>query len=52
MTEKPIIEGRTIMKTVDGVITAVSAAAAIATITTSGPTERAKSNSIHSLVTD
>jgi tRNA C32,U32 (ribose-2'-O)-methylase TrmJ len=46
MTEKTIIEGRTIMKTVDGAIKDVSATVATATITTSGTTERAKSNSI------
>ncbi|MFC7078546.1 hypothetical protein [Haloarcula halophila] len=33
MTEKTIIEGRTIMKTVEGVITDVSATVATATIT-------------------
>jgi hypothetical protein len=48
--EKTIIEGRTIMKTVEGVIMNVSATVATATITTSGPTERAKSNSIPVLV--
>jgi hypothetical protein len=48
--EKTIIEGRTIMKTVEGCITLVSATDATATITTSGPTERAKSNSIPILV--
>jgi len=47
--EKTIIEGRTIMKTVEGVIMNVSATVAMATITTSGPTERAKSNSIRVL---
>jgi tRNA C32,U32 (ribose-2'-O)-methylase TrmJ len=46
MTEKTIIEGRTIMKTVEGVITDVSATVATATITTSGTTEGRKSNSI------
>jgi hypothetical protein len=46
MTEKTIIEGRTIMKTVEGVITEVSATVATATITTSGTTEGRKSNSI------
>jgi len=45
MIEKTIIEGKTIMKTVEAVITDVSATAAMATITTSG-TERGKSNSI------
>jgi hypothetical protein len=44
MTEKTIIEGRTIIKTVEGVITVVRATVATATITTSGTTERAKSN--------
>lgn len=46
MTEKTIIEGRTIMKTVDGLITDVSATVATATIKTSGTTERVKSNSM------
>lgn len=49
MTEKRIIDGRTIMKTVEGVITDVSAPVATATITTRGPTERGKSNSYPSL---
>ena len=47
MTEKTIIEGRTIMKTVEGVITDVRATVATATITTSGTTEGRKSNSIY-----
>ncbi|GCF15618.1 hypothetical protein Harman_35530 [Haloarcula mannanilytica] len=51
MTEKIIIEGRTIMKTVEEVITVVSAIAATATITTRGATERTKSNSICTVVT-
>ena len=46
MTEKTIIEGRTIMKTVERGITLVSPTDATATITTSGTTERVKSNSI------
>jgi len=46
MTEKTIIEGRTIMKTVKGVITDVRATVATATITTSGTTEGRKSNYI------
>jgi len=46
MTERTIIEGRTIMKTVEGVITDVSATVATATITTSGTTEGRKSNSM------
>lgn len=50
--EKTIIEGRTIMKTVEGAITVVSATVATATITTSGITERAKSNSIPIVVTE
>ena len=50
MAEKTIMEGKTIMKTVEGVITLVSATAATATITTSGTTERAKSNSICTVV--
>lgn len=50
MTEKTIIEGRTIMKTVEGVITDVSATVATPTITTRGPTERGKSNSISAVV--
>lgn len=52
MIEKTIIEGRTIMKTVEGVITVVSATAAMATITTSGATEREKSNSISIVVAE
>ncbi|MCD2200684.1 hypothetical protein LPA44_12345 [Halobacterium sp. KA-4] len=48
MTEKAIIEGRTIMKTVEVVITDVRATVAIAT---SGTTERGKSNSIRHVVT-
>jgi len=52
MAEKTIIEGRTIMKTVEGVITLVSATAATATIRTSGTTERVKSNSIHTVVAE
>ena len=51
MTEKTIIEGRTIMKTVEEVITVVSAIAATATITTRGATERTKSNFICTVVT-
>lgn len=50
MTEKTIIEGKTIIKTVEAVITVVSAVAARATITTSGPTDRVKSNSIQIVV--
>jgi hypothetical protein len=46
MTEKTIIEGRTIIKTVEGVITDVRATVATATTTTSGTTEGRKSNSI------
>ncbi len=45
MTEKTIIEGSTIMNTVEGAITDVSATAATATMTTSGATERVKSYS-------
>jgi hypothetical protein len=45
-TENAIIEGRTIINTVEGAITAVSATVATATITASGTTERVKSNSI------
>jgi ribosomal protein S6E (S10) len=48
-TEKAIIEGRTIMKTVEVVITDVRATAAIATIATSGTAERGRSNSIPTL---
>jgi hypothetical protein len=51
-TEKAIIEGRTIVKTVEGVITDVSATVATATIATSGATERAKSNSITTVVAE
>ena len=52
IAEKTTIEGRTIMKTVEGVITLVRATAATATITTSGTTERAKSNSISIVVAE
>jgi hypothetical protein len=50
MIEKTIIEGRTIVKTVEGVITDVSRTVEMATITTSGTTERTKSNSISVVV--
>ena len=50
MAEKTIIEGKTIVKTVEGVITDVSATVAIATVTTSGATDRAKSNFILGVV--
>jgi len=52
MTEKTIIEGSTIMKTVGGCITDVSATVATATIKTSGTTERVKSNSMYLLMTE
>ena len=50
MTDRTIIEGRTIMKTVEGIIMDVSATVATATIATSGATERAKSYSIRTVV--
>jgi len=48
--EKTIIEGSTIMNTVEGVIMAVSAIVATATMATSGATERVKSYSIPAIV--
>jgi hypothetical protein len=49
-TEKTIIDGRTIMNTVEGLMTFVSATDATATMTTSGTTERGKSYSILAVV--
>jgi hypothetical protein len=50
--EKTIIDGRTIMNTVEGVIIEVSPTVATATMATSGATDRGKSYSIAAVVVE